>query len=406
MAKLTAIYASRGELSLTDKKILVKTGVLEDIGLDSGSGYDRVRSAKQTVHALGQASMYAFKKTEELVRRATVLAAYKKGIERGMSDKEAIEYAKDINRKANFDYGVHDAPNIFRRGSVLSQIMLQFKKYGIKEMELMWEMTPFLNKNSNVSKKQKALFWGGYYLLAGMFQIPLVGWLDDVMDGLFGVKPTLWSKKAIYDTFGYDDPAVNVATRGVLSLGGIDASARFGLADVMPRLEYRTLFGATLSSPVSAMQALWRGDIEASVRALSPGVANLISAAYGERLGKRNRVQGKYDTATERAIRAIGFQTVEESMASERKQLESYAKTKLSKEKQEAIDDYLEAEAEGEDVIPYARRLRELNVSPKTVQEERKRKKMTEAEIREEKAKEKKKQRKQKEISISDYARQ
>ena len=54
-----------------------------------------------------------------------------------MSHEEAIRYAKDVNRKSNFDYGVHDAPGIFRRGSIASQILLQFKKYPIKQLEAM-----------------------------------------------------------------------------------------------------------------------------------------------------------------------------------------------------------------------------------------------------------------------------
>lgn len=154
------------QYKMSDLKILVETGVLDDVGLDSGAGYDINRmSAKDLLGKLNRGGMVLFKATEGAVRRGTVLAAYEAGRKRGMTHKQAIDFAVDVNRKSNFDYSVADAPNIFRRGSVISQIALQFKKYGIKELEVMADMFP---TNSKTNFKQKAIFWACFFLTAGL----------------------------------------------------------------------------------------------------------------------------------------------------------------------------------------------------------------------------------------------
>ena len=149
---------------MEDLRVLRDTNVLNDIGLDSGAGYGKFSAGKWA-----NRSMILFKASEGIVRRGTVLAAFDAAKARGMSYDEAIKYAKEVNRKANFEYGVQDAPNIIRRGSIFAQLMLQFKKYPITQLEVMKEMTPFLGKTT--SKKQKAVFWGTYFAMAGMFQM-------------------------------------------------------------------------------------------------------------------------------------------------------------------------------------------------------------------------------------------
>ena len=407
-------------LSLTDKKVLVKTGVLEDIGLDSGSGYGKLqfgsfKQAGKSVYgaakALGGKSMWAFKKTEELVRRSTVLAAYEQGKKRGMTDAEAIAFAKEVNRKANFDYGVQDAPNIFRRGSVISQIVLQFKKYGIKEMEFMLEMTPFIGKTANA--KQKAAFWAIYILgMAGLWQTPLIGILDDLISFVTGftgnpIKPVNLAKGEIY-SFTDKHPQykwiADAVTKGVPYALGIDLSSRTGMAEFFPSVNPNTLLGVAGSSALKTGGYLLNGDYEAGLRSVSPSLSNAYSAIFtAEKVGKRGRVESKYVTAWERLLRGLGFTSSEEAEKYDRAAVDRYLKSVETHKKQEAIDDYLEAEANGEDVIPYAKRLKELGVKGETVKEERKRKRMTREEIAEEKEKNKK-QRKQKEISLSDYA--
>ena len=402
--------------SLSDRKVLVKTGVLEDIGLDSGSGYDKARprslkefgkSAYGFARGLGDKSMYLFKKTEELVRRSTVLAAYEQARAEGKTDAEAIEFAKEVNRKANFDYGVQDAPNIFRRGSIISQIVLQFKKYGIKEMELMLEMTPLVGKNTN--KKQKVAFWSMYILLcAGLWQTPLMGLIDDIISlvTLGKYQPTKEFKAYVYKKIDEDPeskPFWMAVMKGAPFAAGIDLSSRTGMADFFPSVNAHTLIGVSGSTAIRAIGSLWDGDGEAALRAISPSFANAYSAATGEKHGKRGRMMSKYEEMQDRLIRAAGFTSSEEAEEAERAVVERYVQSVLTREKQQAIDDLLEAQENGEDWRPYAKRLMELGVTGKTVEAERKRKKMTAKEIAEEKEKNKKK-RKEKKDSLSDYA--
>ena len=407
--------------SLSDRKVLVKTGVLEDIGLDSGSGYDKARprslkefgkSAYGFARGLGDKSMYLFKKTEELVRRSTVLAAYEQARAEGKTDAEAIEFAKEVNRKANFDYGVQDAPNIFRRGSIISQIVLQFKKYGIKEMELMLEMTPFIGKSTN--KKQKAAFWNMYILLcAGLWQTPLMGLIDDLISfvtGIMGnkVEPTKEFKAYVYKKIDEDPeskPFWMAVMKGAPFAAGIDLSSRTGMADFFPSVNAQTLLGVSGSTAIRAIGSLWDGDGEAALRAISPSFANAYSAATGEKHGKRGRMMSKYEEMQDRIIRLAGFTSSEEAEEAERAVVDRYVKSVQARKKQEAIDDFLEAEANGDDLKPYLAKLKELGVKPNAVREERKRKRMTQEELKEEKAKNKK-PRQQKEPSDRDYLRQ
>jgi len=48
--------------------------------------------------------------------------------------------AKTINRKANFSYGVEDAPDIFRRANLIGKFGLQFMKYPFKQMGVLIEI--------------------------------------------------------------------------------------------------------------------------------------------------------------------------------------------------------------------------------------------------------------------------
>lgn len=55
--------------------------------------------------------------------------------------------------------------------------MLQFKKYGIKELEVMADMIP-MKGDPAIKAKQKALFWTTYLLTAGLMGIHALDALD------------------------------------------------------------------------------------------------------------------------------------------------------------------------------------------------------------------------------------
>lgn len=365
-----------------DMKILLETNVLNDIGLDSGSGYDMNRGyagkAFGMLGKLSQKGMILFKTTEQAMRRGAVLTAYKKAVAEGKTHKQAIAYAKEINDKSNFDYGVADAPNIFRRGSVISQIVLQFKKYGFKELEVMADM---LGKSTDY--KQKLTFWGMYFLACGLLQIPAFDWLDKLLGE--DMKPFV--QKSIMEVCG--DSAIGrfigrTAMYGVLSNMGVDISARAGMADVIPT-NASNLAGASVSRmtgiaseggklALSLVSDNFQGDVPSLIKALSPGMYNIYSAAAGEKIGKRGRATSYYETAWERILRGLGFQSTDERISSDMERIVTKERSGLTKKKQDAVDAFI-----ANPTTANAKRLKELGISPKTVKEERERKKQDRA---------------------------
>jgi len=347
--------------SISDLKILTESGVLNDIGLDSGAGY-----GKMSVGNIANKSMFFFKQSEGLVRRGTVLAAYEQAIKRGMNHDKAIEYAQQVNRKANFDYGVNDAPNIFRRGSVFSQVLLQFKKYPIKEFELMAEMV-----SKDTTPRQKAIFWGSYFLMAGLFQVPALDWFDDLGQYFFGKSYKNKVKQAIFRAAG-DDPVMKalaqIAVYGVFSTANVDISSRAGVGDAIPS-STMNLLGPAVSSVIQPLMYAKDGDAMQALKMLSPGIANIIMAVSGKNEGSRGRTNAVYDSAYDRVLRGLGFKSVDESIATDKQSILYDDRKQLQKEKQDAVDDFIDNPSSDN-----LARIKELGIKPKTVKDERKRK--------------------------------
>lgn len=366
LAKCIAKGAHR-KYSMHDLKILMETNVLNDIGLDSGSGYDMNRmSAKNLLGKLNRGGMWMFKTSEGIVRRGTVLAAYEAGRKRGMTHEEAIAFAKDVNRKSNFDYGVSDAPNIFRRGSIVSQLALQFKKYGIKELEVMADMFP---TNSKTSRKQKAIFWGTYFLAAGLMGLPMLDFFDKWP---FDEKLKLSVEECLMEAAGDNPLGKKLATAALFGVAaavpGIDLSNRAGLSDVIPT-RGSDLMGPALSKVANLISDSLKGNGMSAIRDVSPGIYNILAASRGYSEGKRGRVNDRYNTFYDRVLRAMGFKSTDERVNSDIDRIVNMRKKKETQEKQDAIDAYLDNPS-----AENARRLKALGVKPKTVADERKKK--------------------------------
>lgn len=351
--------------SMKDLKVLRDTNVLNDIGLDSGAGYGKFSAGKWA-----NRSMILFKTSEGIVRRGTVLAAFDAAKARGMSYDEAIKYAKEVNRKANFEYGVQDAPNIFRRGSIFAQLMLQFKKYPIKQLEVMKDMTPFLGKTT--SKKQKAVFWGTYFAMAGLFQIPFANIVGLMVLGLTGDDPEKEAKKYILQ-FANEHPDLKwlckIALYGVGSGVNVDVSSRVGMGDAIPD-RWSSMLGPTASTFWNVAKSMYAGDAwEKQIRNISPGLGNLILAAEGRSIGKRGRTNAEYTSAYQRLLRGMGFNSTEESDAWLVQSILSNERSGKQTEKQALIDEYLQ-----NPTTENAMRLKKAGIKPSTVKAERKKK--------------------------------
>lgn len=353
--------------SLHDLKILRETNVLNDIGLDSGAGYGKFSAGKWA-----NRGMILFKESEGIVRRGVTLAAYEAGRKRGMSHEEAIRYAKDVNRKSNFDYGVHDAPGIFRRGSIFSQIFLQFKKYPIKQLEAMKDFLPFFGKGT--TKKQKAIFWGTYFAMAGLFQIPFANILGLLIMGITGDDPEKEAKKSLIElaeNYPSLKPLAKIGMYGIGTFANIDITSRVGIGDAVPD-DLQSIFGPAASTLFNVAKSAYGGDNwTKQVRNISPGLGNLLMAAQGNSVGKRGRVTQEYTTPYQRLLRGMGFQSTDESDSYLIQSILSSEKKKASSKKQQLIDEYI-ANPTGEN----ARKLKSAGIKPSTVKAEQKKKKL------------------------------
>lgn len=353
--------------SLHDLKILRETNVLNDIGLDSGAGYGKFSAGKWA-----NRGMILFKESEGIVRRGVTLTAYETARKRGRSHEEAIRYAKDVNRKSNFDYGVHDAPGIFRRGSIFSQIFLQFKKYPIKQLEAMKDFLPFFGKGT--TKKQKAIFWGTYFAMAGLFQIPFANILGLLIMGITGDDPEKEAKKSLIElaeNYPSLKPLAKIGMYGIGTFANIDITNRVGIGDAVPD-DLQSLFGPAASTLFNVAKSAYSGDNwTKQVRNVSPGLGNLLMAAQGNSVGKRGRVNQEYTTPYQRLLRGMGFQSTDESDSYLIQSILSSEKKKASSKKQQLIDEYI-ANPTGEN----ARKLKNAGIKPSTVKAEQKKKKL------------------------------
>lgn len=376
------------KLKPDERKAMEDTGVLHELGLDSGAGYSKTSFGKW-----GDRSMILFKASERLARCATILAAYRKA--RNVLNKnhdDAVKYARDINRRANFDYGVNDAPNVFRRGSIISQVLFQFMKYPIKQFELMRDFIPF-NGKKDATWQQKTTFWGGWIFFAGAFGLPaedllwaLVGLISEPV---FGVSPKQAVRQflleASKDASLPERLAIRTLLYGGLSNVGIDISSRVGMNDIIPGLgeDYNKdanpvikamekFGGATGGTIAQFYLNATKGDNLGMLRSISPGMYNIYTAAIGESKDGRGRITTKYDDAMSRIIRGMGFKSTNEAIDTELGSLKYYNMNKTSKEKQNAIDDYLDAEERKENLVPYAKKLKELGVKRSTIVKARK----------------------------------
>lgn len=357
--------------SLHDLKVLKETNVLNDIGLDSGSGYDVNRmSAKNLLGKINKAGMSIFKVSEQTVRIGTVLAAYESGIKRGMSHEEAIDFAKEVNQKSNFDYSVADAPNIFRRGSFLAQLALQFKKYGIKELEVMADML-----SPRTSRKQKLIFWGTYLLAAGLCGLPALDWLDPLLAWVTGTKsPKLAVQAAIMEAAGGTPMGKFIGRMAMYglpsSLVGVDLSSRVGMSDVVPT-ELKGFLPPLATKIPQFMQDIFSEAKINAVRDFSPAIYNQIAAwGTGKSYDKRGRINAEYNTFYDKLLRSIGFKSTDERVDSDIRRITSVRRSELNAEKQKAVDAYI-----AHPTPQNMQKLKDLGIKDSTVKNERERKK-------------------------------
>ena len=402
-------------------------GLNYQIGMDISAGYSNAEvtslaSLRGFTARMAGKSMYLFRQSDAFTRGVTLLTAYNKALSEGKNKAEAIEYAKKINDKVNFDYSVADEPWIFRAFGPISKVLLQFKKYPVKQIELFHDFY-LEGGEAGLNKKQSALrmlkYMAPYMAMSGMMGIPFISLAGGLFSALVatvgGDDDWDWEKKMkqyMIAEFGEDSPLTQWWLYGGGAMLGINVGSRIGVGDFMGSDSYNSADGiggllwnqTTLGSTINqvAKQVSYRNYAEA-VKAINPTVGNILQAYKGEVRTTRGRMKYEYQNLAERIWRAIGFTPLNEAMAGDLASFEYAEKQEQTKGKERAVDDFLADPSEEN-----AQRLNEYGVTPKTIQNEVARRTMNrhdlnqlEKEKAEEKAKKQKK--KDKTYSANDY---
>lgn len=406
------------------KLLWKELGLDYQIGMDIASGYsnaevNNLASLRGFAGRLAGKSMYLFRQSDAFARGVTLLTAYNKALDEGKSKAEAIEYAKEINDKVNFDYSVADEPTIFRAFGPVSKVFLQFKKYPVKQLELFQDF--YLDgRELGLNRKQSFLrmvkYVAPYMAMSGMMGIPFVSFLGGLISYgasmIYGDDDWDWEKKIkqlMITEFGEDCPLTQWWLYGAGSFIGLNLGGRVGVGDFLGSDSYNSADGlgglmwnqTTLGSTVNQVrkQLSYRNYAEA-LKAINPTMGNIALAYKGEVRTTRGRMKYQYQNMAERMWRAIGFTPLNETLAGDLASNEYAEKQEQTKAKQEAIDDFL-ADPSSEN----AARLNELGVTPKSLENESARRTMNRHQLNE-LAKEKeaaKKKKKPKTYSASDY---
>lgn len=349
-ARKTAVGLKRAlHPNAVDKKILVASGVSEESGLalDSighitaeGTALSKVGNV---INSVNNFLMKPFTLAEKTIRKATILAAYYKAIGDGLSKGEAIQYARDINRKVNFDYSVADAPRIFRalQGTVIGDMALQFQKYGVKEMEVISDFLPVLG---NTTAKQKLEFFIPYLLVSGIWNaFPFEDALLSLLKLLGFDDPEKEAKRAMMEWAGNNPDRkalVNVANYGAGAIVGVDISQRVGLKGVVPETSNIVTGGPLGSTTVQLAKAVLNGDTNGAMKAISPAAGNIYGAVAGYNTDSKGRKTVDYDTG-DRIARGLGFRTVREANATDAQNIVYNYKEQKKNDRAKAKSEYL-----------------------------------------------------------------
>lgn len=350
-ARKTAVGLKRAlHPNATDKKILVASGVSEESGLALDSiGHitaegTALSKAGNVINSVNNFLMKPFTLAEKTIRKATILAAYYKAIEDGLSKGEAIQYARDINRKVNFDYSVADAPRIFRalQGTVIGDMALQFQKYGIKEMEVISDFLPVLG---NTTTKQKLEFFIPYLLVSGIWNaFPFEDALLSLLKLLGFDDPEKEAKRAMMEWAGNNadrKALVNVANYGAGAIVGVDISQRVGLKGVVPETSNIVTGGPLGSTTVQLAKAVLNGDTNGAMKAVSPALGNVYGAVAGYNTDSKGRKTVDYDTK-DRIVRGVlGFRTIREANATDAQGIVYNYKEQKKNDRAKAKSEYL-----------------------------------------------------------------
>ena len=336
-----------GNVSLSEKKMFNRIGLnREDTALETQALMNEKSIYNINIKGLPigkflEKSMFMFNATDKYTRRVAALVAYRQAIADGKTQEEATDIARDFVRKTNFDYSDKDAPQLFTRLGSIGKLLLQFKKYPVKEAEFMVDLF------RSGDKKAIARFFGQYLVMAGMMGVPVAGAGDELAEWITGTSPTKGMKKLIMEWAGKDPNKKSLALMamyGVPALAGVDFSRNIGLGDLVPTNGFQ---GPTISTIQNVYKAFRDHEganniLNNIAKELSPAYANYYQALTGRKRDWNKDVDGRKYSTGERLSKGLGFRPVSDSVEYDTSSILQDKQTEEKNKKQKLLNKYLD----------------------------------------------------------------
>lgn len=203
-------YTTLGYIKLFNKGAKAE---LEAEGiLNAGFIEDRALSAtKKFWEKFDKVIFYLFEKAEHINRGAAYFGAKSQGIAKGMTEREAINYAKKIVRKTQFAFGKIDTPLVL--SGPIGKTVGQFQSFSIKQTEFLLDM---IRKAAKGEERAKNIIGLLRYAMAGIVFVYTIGKafnmkisdlvpkIPFIQEGKFGTPPSIKFPielgKAIFNT--------------------------------------------------------------------------------------------------------------------------------------------------------------------------------------------------------------
>lgn len=329
-------------ISFSEQKMFNRIGLnLDDTALETQSLKNRksLYNLKVGKVKLGKAfekSMEMFNRTDKYTRRVAALIAYRRAIAEGKSQTEAEHAASDFVRETNFDYSDKDASQLFTKFGTLGKLILQFKKYPVKELEFMTSVI----KGGN--KKEIARFFGSYIAMAGLMGVPGMTAADTIAEWISNKSISHMVKEALMEWAGGDDTKKKLALLVMYGTPaptlGVDFSRNIGIGDLVPT---DSLAGPTFGTLANIAESFKNDNATNSMllsmaHDLSPAFANYYQAATGHKQDWKKGVQGREYSTKERILKGIGFRPVLDAVDADVSQI-NYINSQESKNAKKAM---------------------------------------------------------------------
>lgn len=152
---------SKGSKAELEAEGILNAGFIEDRALSS---------TKKVIENFDKGLFFFFQTAEHINRGAAYFGAKSQGLAKGMTEREAIDYAKKIVRDTQFAFGKIDTPLIL--SSDLGKTIGQFQSFTTKQIEFLMEMSKKAMKGDEKAKNFVGLL---RYAIAGTIFVSTIG---------------------------------------------------------------------------------------------------------------------------------------------------------------------------------------------------------------------------------------